>query len=648
MKKLFLVLFLFGEANWAITQQNEKDSLLVMLSESKEDTLRVNLLYELGKYYDEKSMPDSAIFWSTRALTLAQKKGYKKAENDHKLSLSDNYWQIGDYTTAIKLSYSVFEYGEFVNDTNIMVLAIFKLTNAYRDQGDYREALKYLLKVFALIKHYAIGYAVIGSNYYGLQKYDSANFFLTKARSFGVQDDNYGWILLMTARVLEKLDSDNAAFHYYRQSVSRLAEEKNLKDLAGAYNSLASMYVKTLQPDSTIYFANQALILDEQNRFNKEKAETYLILSKVYEKMNTGKAFGYYKLAITTRDSLFSQEKQRQVSSFKFNQELNQAEFQNKLEQSQLKYRNRLNIYFLLGGLVILLTVAAGLWRRNIYRKKAIALLEKQKREIQSTLTQLKSTQAQLIQSEKMASLGELTAGIAHEIQNPLNFVNNFSEVNKELLGEMKDEIKKKNIDGVSAIADEVIGNEDKISHHGKRADAIVKGMLLHSRSSTGQKELIDVNTLADEYLRLSFHGFRAKDKSFNSEIKTDFDNAIGKINIIPQEIGRVLLNLYNNAFYTMNEKMRTADEIYQPSISVKTKKINGAILLTVTDNGNGIPQKVVEKIFQPFFTTKPTGQGTGLGLSLSYDIIKSHGGKIKVQTKEGDGSEFIIELPII
>jgi two-component system, NtrC family, sensor kinase len=246
-----------------------------------------------------------------------------------------------------------------------------------------------------------------------------------------------------------------------------------------------------------------------------------------------------------------------------------------------------------------------------------------------------------------MASLGELTAGIAHEIQNPLNFVNNFSEVNKELLVEMKDEMNKGNIDDANSIANDVIDNEEKINHHGKRADAIVKGMLQHSRSSTGAKEPTDINALADEYLRLSYHGLRAKDNSFNATMKTDFDNAIGKINIVQQDIGRVLLNLYNNAFYAVNEKKKTADTNYEPTVSVVIKRSGNQVSITVSDNGNGIPQKIVDKIFQPFFTTKPTGQGTGLGLSLSYDIIKAHGGEIKVETKEGEGTEFIIQLPV-
>ncbi|MEO7488725.1 MAG: two-component regulator propeller domain-containing protein [Ferruginibacter sp.] len=278
--------------------------------------------------------------------------------------------------------------------------------------------------------------------------------------------------------------------------------------------------------------------------------------------------------------------------------------------------------------------------------------LKEEKDIVESTLTELKSTQAQLIQSEKMASLGELTAGIAHEIQNPLNFVNNFSEVNKELLTELSEEIDKGNYVDVKAIAKDVIDNEEKINHHGKRADAIVKGMLQHSRSSSGRKEPTDINALCDEYLRLSYHGLRAKDKSFNAAMKTDFDNSIGKINIIPQDIGRVLLNLYNNAFYACAERSRSEKDLlgverYIPTVTLVTKKLGDKISIAVKDNGNGISQKIVEKIFQPFFTTKPTGQGTGLGLSLSYDIIKAHAGKLDVKTEEGNGSEFTIELII-
>jgi ligand-binding sensor domain-containing protein/signal transduction histidine kinase len=279
-----------------------------------------------------------------------------------------------------------------------------------------------------------------------------------------------------------------------------------------------------------------------------------------------------------------------------------------------------------------------------VKQKEEIAI---QRDNLKQTVQELKKTQTQLIQSEKMASLGELTAGIAHEIQNPLNFVNNFSEVNTELIDELEQEIEKGNVREAKEIANEIKENEQKISHHGKRADAIIKGMLQHSRASTGQKELTDINALADEYLRLSYHGMRATDKSFNSTLQTDFDTNLGKINIIPQEIGRVLLNLFNNAFYGVTEKKKQQGETYIPTVSVSTRKLGDGIEITVRDNGIGIPQKVLDKIFQPFFTTKPTGQGTGLGLSLSYDIIKAHGGEIKVETIEKMYAEFTFRLPL-
>ncbi|MBP6233820.1 MAG: GHKL domain-containing protein [Chitinophagaceae bacterium] len=286
------------------------------------------------------------------------------------------------------------------------------------------------------------------------------------------------------------------------------------------------------------------------------------------------------------------------------------------------------------------------LYRNNRQKQKANKVLQEQKDKVESTLYELKATQSQLIQSEKMASLGELTAGIAHEIQNPLNFVNNFSEVSNELIDEMKTEFKKGDTEEGFAIADDIKQNLEKILHHGKRADAIVKGMLQHSSSGSGKKEPTNINALADEYLRLAYHGLRAKDKSFNATMKTDFDETIGKINIVPQDIGRVVLNLINNAFYVVDEKKKQQPAGYEPTVSVSTKKINGKVEIKVADNGNGIPQKILDKIFQPFFTTKPTGQGTGLGLSLSYDIVKAHGGEIKVETKEGEGSAFIIQLP--
>jgi signal transduction histidine kinase len=302
-----------------------------------------------------------------------------------------------------------------------------------------------------------------------------------------------------------------------------------------------------------------------------------------------------------------------------------------------------LKIYFLIAGLLLVSIFGLLMFRNNRQKHKINTKLE-------NTLANLQATQKQLVQSEKMASLGELTAGIAHEIQNPLNFVNNFAEVNTELIDELQQELKAGNTEEAFAISNDIKENEIKISHHGKRADAIVKSMLQHSRKTSAQKELTDINALCDEYLRLSYHGLRAKDKSFNAEFETKFDAALAPINVVPQDIGRVILNLINNAFYAVNERQINEKESgYKPRVILTTSKQGDLVVIEVADNGTGMPEQVKEKIFQPFFTTKPTGEGTGLGLSLSYDIVtKGHGGELRVETKEGMGTELIIQLPIV
>jgi signal transduction histidine kinase len=393
------------------------------------------------------------------------------------------------------------------------------------------------------------------------------------------------------------------------------------------------------QTDSAFYYAYKAFKLSQKGKNPGHMISTAELLAEIYyAKKQPDSAYQYLKQSMLLKDSLFSSEKVARVQNLSLKESLQKQQQEQTKKEAVQQYKSSIKIYSLAAGLAGLLILIFILYRNNRQRYFA-------NRKIEKAYTDLKSTQSQLIQSEKMASLGELTAGIAHEIQNPLNFVNNFSEVNTELLIELNEEIEKGNYKEVKAIANDLKENEQKINVHGKRADAIVKGMLQHSRASSGKKEPTDINALADEYLRLCYHGLRAKDKTFNATILTDFDETIGKINIIPQDIGRVLLNLYNNAFYAVTEKKKQQPEGYEPTVSVSTKKINDKIEIKVADNGSGIPQKVLDKIYQPFFTTKPTGQGTGLGLSMSYDIIKAHGGELKVETIEGEGAEFIIYL---
>ncbi|MEO6814023.1 MAG: ATP-binding protein [Ginsengibacter sp.] len=668
MKKLIILIFLVNSISFLSAQQNYEDSVLTQLSKAKDDSTRVNLLNSLSAYYF-LSNPDTAFVIAQQGLRLAQSIGYKKGEMTSDLDLAFSSWAMADYPTAIKLGSRALDHFNATKDTEMTLNAYQVMLRSYRDQGDYNESLQLGRKALTLSKStpdcLACGadYADIGSIYFGIQRYDSALFYLKLSITYSDAINFYGgWISFMIGKTMAKLNNDSAAFVYYKKGIDILSLQNNLKDLAGAYNSLATLFINRFQNDSAIYYAQKALDIAKQKKFNQEKSEAYLILSEAYEKTDTKEALQYYKLAMAAKDSLFNQDKQRQIASFKFNEEIRR----NEIKSAQMQYKNRNRLYILSGLLALFLAVMIFLFRLNRQRQKA-------KTKIEKAYSELKATQAQLIQSEKMASLGELTAGIAHEIQNPLNFVNNFSEVNKEMLEELKAERLKpkgeRDEQTETDIINDVIENSEKINHHGKRAGDIVKGMLQHSRSGTGVKEPTDINALCDEYLRLSYHGLRAKDKSFNAIMKTDFDKSIGQVNIIPQEIGRVLLNLFNNAFYACTERSRSAvneqinqnlisnskevtpfekvSPLYEPTVSVTTKKSGNSVLITVSDNGNGIPQKIVDKIFQPFFTTKPTGQGTGLGLSLSYDIVKAHGGEIKVESQERKGTEFIIQLPV-
>ncbi|HEY6438301.1 MAG TPA: ATP-binding protein, partial [Ignavibacteriaceae bacterium] len=512
---------------------------------------------------------------------------------------------------------------------------------------NYREAEKYA-KAAGNTRQIAYITFHMGIAYMNEGKLDSALMLIKKAIStFSDLKDQSGLGRAMKylGDTYERMGNFDLAANTILQAIVLLKETNDYVHMGLAYISLNRVYTDLKKNDSALFYAKESLKIFEKRKDPVGKKDAYNLLASYFDHVGRAdSATVYLRLAKSLSDSL-SEEERKNLLAFQDVVVNEQAKLE-KLEKEKIETREKLRIYLLMSGIVVFIVIVLLLYRNNQHRKKTNETLRQRNEKIEKTLHQLRSTQTQLIQSEKMASLGELTAGIAHEIQNPLNFVNNFSEVNKELLAEMKAEIEKGNMEEVKAIANDIIGNEEKIGHHGKRADAIVKGMLQHSRSSSGIKEPTDINGLADEYLRLSYHGLRAKDKSFNATMKTNFDESIGPTNIIPQDIGRVLLNLYNNSFYAVSEKKKQQAKNYEPTVSIKTIKLDGKIEISVKDNGNGIPQKVLDKIFQPFFTTKPTGQGTGLGLSLAYDIVKAHGGELKVETKEGEGTEFIIKLP--
>ena len=476
-----------------------------------------------------------------------------------------------------------------------------------------------------------------------LQKRDSLGLYRQfSLRFFNAQKDHLeGQIEMDQTNYAEAISLLTKAYETYNNST---VSDRNTRPWAAIH--IANCYYQEKEYQSALHYAT--LSYNAANPTDLRLGlKVNLLLADIYEVLR--KEDSAYKYLRKYQDLLIASRKlenTRQIFELQINSIVRDSKEQiSLLEQESLlkeqKNKNqRLLIFSTIGALLSTLLILFILYRNNKHKQKANTILEQ-------TLSNLKSAQSQLIQSEKMASLGELTAGIAHEIQNPLNFVNNFSEVNSELIAEMKQEIDKGNLQEVKSIADSIDENEQKIIVHGKRADAIVKNMLQHSRSTSGVKEPTDINALCDEYLRLSYHGLRAKDKSFNATMKTDFDESIGNINVIPQDIGRVILNLINNAFYVVDEKKKQGQNGYEPTVSLSTKKEKDKVEIKVKDNGKGISKKVFDKIFQPFFTTKPTGQGTGLGLSLSYDIVKAHGGELKVETREGEGTEFIIQLPL-
>lgn len=649
----FIVITLISDAQ----SRSVRDSLLNRLRSTQPDTDHVKALNALGyEYYLYK--PDTTYLLGQQAYKIAQEISFAPGEARALVTMGLGLSLLGDYPKAIKVYSQARQLYHEQGNINGEITALNNIAASYGEQENWANALEAMREVYRVYQSISnanpavkpIYLLNLGEAFYNVKQYDSAIIYL--AEGLPLAKDNhevYGNILYDLGDVALARNEFDKARHYYQQCIDEFLSTDSYQAWYEGYYRLARYSRQTAKPDSAMYFAHRALDASEKASYPRGILKSSQLLSTLYEGKNDAKALHYYKMAVAAKDSIYSQEKIKQMLSLSFEEKQQQMQ----IAAAKAQYRNQVRVYVLAGVLVVIAVIAMLLLRHNNQRKKAYDLLQQQKQETdiqkekaESTLSELKSTQAQLIQSEKMASLGELTAGIAHEIQNPLNFVNNFSEVNNELINELVNEVDKGNIDEVKAIANDIKENQGKINYHGKRADAIVKGMLQHSRTSTGVEEATDINKLAGEYLRLAYHGFRAKDKAFNTQIKTDFDASIEKINVVPQDIGRVLLNLFNNAFYATNEKKQKLNGAFEPVVSVSTKKENGNVILKVTDNGNGIPQNIVDKIFQPFFTTKPTGQGTGLGLSLSYDIIKAHGGEIKVETKENAGSEFIIQVP--
>ena len=654
--KIAKLLCLFIINTIAAQNQPIADSLKTIINLHKQDTLEVNALVNLSR---QQTQVDSAFKYVQQGLLLAQKINYRKGEADCYLqiaAINSNF--LNDYSTSIKNLYDALKIYHDINYTTGVAETHLHLQGRYRYFGDYKNALKNAFtgqqiaessntsgRAFSFGGHRLspLFYAEIAQTYILMNQLDSAEFYIQKSINQNelFKGSKWNFPIYMLGTIQNQKGDYKLALATFRSAIPLAIQNEFFQDTLQIYSGMSTLFKNTKELDSAIYYARMV------NESSNPERETHYWLTAINNiaqsyklKGNIDSVLKYTEYFHHVKDSIFSRDKDRAVQNIGFNEKLKQQA----IIAAQAKYKSRLQLYVSIAGLLVLLLIIGILWYNTLEKQKA-------KSKIENAYIELKNTQSQLIQSEKMASLGELTAGIAHEIQNPLNFVNNFSEVSNELIDEMTEEIEKGELKEAKAIAKDIKQNLEKINHHGKRADGIVKGMLQHSRVSSGEKEPTDINMLADEYLRLAYHGLRAKDKTFNATLETHFDESIGKVNVIPQDMGRVILNLITNAFYATNEKSSSAkasgDTKYEPTVSVSTKKTGHQVLITVKDNGNGIPKEVLEKIFQPFFTTKPTGQGTGLGLSLSYDIVKAHGGELKVESKSGEGSEFLIQLPL-
>ncbi|HSF53373.1 MAG TPA: tetratricopeptide repeat protein [Algoriphagus sp.] len=705
----FLLLpFLKGEAQTLESLKAELNKLSQSPGYSS-DTNYLNKANELGFMLAE-SNPDSALVFLDQQIQLCREAKFEKGEaealkiygnalqnkGDFKASLEyyedaliiaqglldENLvpgilnniglvnYNLGNYSVALNNFFDAIKGAEKINNANVKAAALNNVALIYFEQGKLDEAKEKYREMLAIYREMGNqGRVILALNNIGdveLKQNNPLealkNLKIGHESAMALESPEF---IEMTARTLADiysvLDSTDKAESLYLQSISMSRVYGYGVPYAHSLIGLANLYYKTGDLEEALNFGNEGLKQAESMGQPMQMRNANEILAKVHEEQgNYQEALKSFKLYKLYNDSINTTQSQRLAATLEQDYEFSKKT----LEFEKASLRQQWIIFSAFAGLVVFLIILFIGYRNRNKLNKAYHFLQEKTIEVESkneklekTLDQLKATQVQLIQAEKMASLGELTAGIAHEIQNPLNFVTNFSEISTEMILEVQEERAKSLADQDQELQNEILSdikeNLKKINHHGKRADSIVKGMLEHSRTSSGEKVPTDINALVNEYLRLSFHGLRAKDKSFSADFTTDFDPKLPKVKVIPQDIARVLLNLFNNAFYACgNADFRKKNPELKPLVKVSTQiLLNNSekpmLQITVSDNGPGIPETILDKIFQPFFTTKPPGQGTGLGLSLSYDIVKAHGGELKVKSELGEFTQFMIFLPV-
>jgi len=658
---LFLGFFYFSCLRGFCQDQKVADSLARIYQQGNDsDTAKLELLRRLS--FNEVKDPKLSLKYAEELISLSATlgnniylaRGYFLKGNEQRL--------LGDLHEALDAYFKSAEAARKAKDVPAEGSTYGAIADVYSVSHNHSGAMTYYNKAIAILRLFPDSVRLAstilnaGDEYRMNKIYDSALLYFQEAKAI-FDKVHYlagsAYSLGNIGMVYVSMGKYTLAEKNLNTAIGILEELEDYSPLCDYFLSMCDVYLYKQDKTTALEYALRSLKIARELYLKGQIRDASLKVSEIYESMNDpGKALSYYKNFIVYRDSIENLKSVQQRADLSRNFEVSQKQAEVNVLNRQKKLQ-RLLLFVALIVLAVIIVLVIILLRNNRQKQRAFTLLsrakavtEEQRDQTNKALEKLKRTQAHLIQSEKMASLGELTAGIAHEIQNPLNFVNNFSEVNAELITELQAENKKGNPDTVHAISEEIFKNEEKISHHGKRADAIVKGMLQHSRSGAAEKIPTDINALAGEYFRLAYHGLRAKDKSFNAAMNTDLDPRAGEINVVPQEIGRVILNLANNAFYAVGAKSKELGNGFSPAVSLSTKKTNEHVLISVKDNGTGMSPAVREKIFQPFFTTKGPELGTGLGLSLSYDIVKAHGGEIRVESVEGTGSEFVVILP--
>ncbi|WP_052184214.1 ATP-binding protein [Psychroserpens sp. Hel_I_66] len=629
---------------------------------------------QLSTWHSGNVSIDSSEYYLKKATTTYQNTSLHNLEAETHLQLEDLYKQRGDYTKAMAADFKALAIYENEDNLNGIAISYTRLCDLLYYQEKYAEGIDYCQKAIDIQQtlnapeDLSISHRYKADNLLILERYDEAlveiNNSINVLKEAGFQDIDIAPNYNTRGNIYKYLERYDEALVEYKK-VYRLAKEHNqVRGLIPALGNIGHVYRLQERYDEALPYTLDAIDIMKSTSNPQNLWENYLHASRSYDALKDYEnALKYERLYSEERFKNLEQINKQLESELQIKYETAKKD-ETIVEQDATINRQRKIQLLYIGIAVLLAIILFGMYfaiKTNNKKRKALVklnedlatnqlALEDSNTKLKKSLTDLKATQAQLIQSEKMASLGELTAGIAHEIQNPLNFVNNFAEVSSELIDDMLEELENGNNEEVKAISQDLKDNLKKINNHGKRADDIVKGMLQHSRNNSGEKQYTDLNKLTDEFLRLAYHGLRAKDKNFNAHLETQFDPNLGKIKIVSQDIGRVILNLFTNAFYAVNEKLsfsKVLNDEYKPTVTATTMRTDDTIMIIVKDNGNGIPNKILDKIYQPFFTTKPSGKGTGLGLSMSYDIIKAHNGTLEVTTQKGAYTEFKITLPI-